>query len=274
MSSAAILATHNLTVGYTSGKRRVPLLSGLNLTLEPGQVVALLGQNGAGKSTLLRALTCYSPPLAGVLEIAGRDAATLSRKQLSRLVGLVTTEHVQAGALTVRELVALGRQPHTGFLGRQSAADRQVVERAMQLVGIASHSGSYVAGLSDGERQKAMIARALAQETPLIVLDEPSAFLDAASRIEMMQLLAQLARDERKAILLSTHDISRSLMLTSHLWLITRDRQLLAGPTAQMVHSAAMNQVFSSPHVVFNSEHCDYQAVDSRPVATRGRDVF
>lgn len=256
----ALLSTQNLAVGYRQGRHATVLLSGLNLHLAAGQLVALLGQNGAGKSTLLRALTGDEPPLAGTVTVAGHDLATMSPRQQSRAIGLVTTQRVQAGGLTVRELVALGRQPYTGLLGRLSQADHDVVDWAMQQVGIAAKAGSYVAALSDGERQKAMIARALAQHTPLIVLDEPTAFLDAASRIETLQLLASLAHEQGKGILLTTHDISRSLLLTDALWLITRHRQVVTGPTAQVVASEAMNQVFASPRVTFNPAHCDYEA--------------
>lgn len=255
----ALYATHNLAVGYVHGRHVTTLLSGLNLSIGRGQLVALLGQNGAGKSTLLRALTCASRPLAGWIEVDGCNLGSISLRERSRLIGLVTTDRIQAGALTVTELVGLGRQPHTGFLGRLDDDDRAIVARAIASVGITAKAQAYVAQLSDGERQKAMIARALAQSTPIIVLDEPTAFLDAASRIETMQLLARLAHEQGKAVVLSTHDISRSLLLTDRLWLITRDRQVLTGPTRDMVHSEAMDRVFSSPHVVFNQEHCDYE---------------
>ncbi len=258
---AALFATHDLAVGYVHGKHSTTLLSRLNLSLEAGQLVALLGQNGAGKSTLLRALTCATSPIAGTIEVAGRNLARIAMRERSRIIGLVSTDRIQAGALTVTELVGLGRQPHTGFLGRLDDHDRAIVASALHSVGIDAKANSYVAELSDGERQKAMIARALAQQTPIIVLDEPTAFLDAASRIETMQLLASLAHDQHKAILLSTHDISRSLLLTDELWLITRDRKVVTGPTSEMIHSAAMNQVFSNRHVAFNVEHCDYESI-------------
>lgn len=252
--------TRNLAVGYAHGKRKTTLLSGLNLNLEAGYLVALLGQNGAGKSTLLRALTCATRPIAGTIEYNGVDLNHITQRERSRLIGLVSTDRIQAGALTVRELVELGRQPYTGLLGRLDHRDHEVAQESMERVGIATKADGYVAQLSDGERQKAMIARALAQRTPVIMLDEPTAFLDAASRIETMQLLATLAHDQGKAILLSTHDISRSLLLTDELWLITRDRQVLTGFTAEMLASDAMNQVFTNRRVTFNPEHCDYQS--------------
>lgn len=250
-----MLTTKELAVGYDG----TVLLSGLNLRLEAGSLVALLGRNGAGKSTLLRALTLASEPLAGSIEVDGRPVAGISKRERSRLIALVSTERIMAGGLTVSELVGLGRQPHTGFLGRLSAHDREVVAGALSQVGIGGMAGKFVSQLSDGERQKAMIARALAQETPIIVLDEPTAFLDAASRIEAMQLLASLAHEQGKAVLLSTHDISRSLLHTDGLWIITREGQVVAGTTSEMVKSEAMNRVFTNPSIGFNAEHCDYE---------------
>ncbi|MDO4512277.1 MAG: ABC transporter ATP-binding protein [Bacteroidales bacterium] len=258
----AIFETQNLAVGYAHGKQTTTLLSGLNLSLEAGQLVALLGQNGAGKSTLIRALTFATRPIEGKIMMRGVDADTISKAQRARLLGLVSTERIQAGALTVTELVGLGRQPYTGFLGRLSDDDHAIVAESIASVGMSHKAESFVANLSDGERQKVMIARALAQHTPIIVLDEPTAFLDAASRIETMHLLASLAHEQGKAILLSTHDISRSLLLCDQLWVITRDRRVLTGPTAQMVHSEAMNEVFSNSSITFNPTHCDYESTE------------
>ena len=254
----AILTTRDLAVGYRNGKNAVTLLKDLNLALEKGKLVALLGQNGAGKSTLLRALTCDERPLAGTIEVNGRSLSEMSQKDRSRLIGLVSTERIQAGALTVTELVGLGRQPHTGFLGRLDEQDREIVRQAMADAGIIGKADEYMASLSDGERQKAMIARALAQQTPIIILDEPTAFLDVASRIETMRLLQSLAHERGKAVLLSSHDVSQSLMLANELWLITTDRQVLTGPPKQLVDDGAMNRLFENRDIHFNPNILDY----------------
>ncbi len=254
----AVYTTHELAVGYRNGKTAVTLLQGLNLSLEKGKLVALLGQNGAGKSTLLRALTCDERPLSGTIEINGRNLADMSQKDRSRLIGLVSTERIQAGALTVTELVGLGRQPHMGFLGRLDEEDHEIVRQAMDDAGIIGKANEYMASLSDGERQKAMIARALAQQTPIIILDEPTAFLDVASRIETMRLLQTLAHDRGKAVLLSSHDISQSLMLADELWLITTDRQVITGSTQQLVADGAMNRLFENRDIHFNPNILDY----------------
>lgn len=254
----AIYTTHDLAVGYRNGKTAVTLLHGLNLSLEKGKLVALLGQNGAGKSTLLRALTCDERPLSGTIEVNGRNLADMSQKDRSRLIGLVSTERIQAGALTVTELVGLGRQPHTGFLGRLDDEDHEIVRQAMEDAGIIGKAGEYMSSLSDGERQKAMIARALAQQTPIIILDEPTAFLDVASRIETMRLLQTLAHERGKAVLLSSHDISQSLMLADELWLITTDRQVVTGTTKQLVADGAMDCLFENRDIHFNPSILDY----------------
>jgi len=256
--NTTILKTHDLAVGYRNGKQQVTLLKGLNLCLEKGKLVALLGQNGAGKSTLLRAITCDERPVDGTIEVNGKNILEMSQKERSRILGLVSTERIQAGALTVEELVGLGRQPHTGFLGRLDDEDHKIVRQAMADAGIIGKAGEYIASLSDGERQKAMIARALAQETPLIVLDEPTAFLDVASRIETMRLLQTLAHDRGKAVLLSSHDISQSLMLADELWLITTDRQVLTGTTHDLVASGAMDRLFTNHSIHFNPQILDY----------------
>lgn len=254
----AIFKTHDLAVGYRNASQVVTLLSGLNLTLEKGKLIALLGQNGAGKSTLLRALTCDERPLAGSIEVDGKDLYDMSQKDRSRLIGLVSTERIQAGALTVTELVSLGRQPHTGFLGRLDDSDREIVRQSMEDSGIISKANEYMASLSDGERQKAMIARALAQQTPIIILDEPTAFLDVASRIETMRLLQTLAHDRGKAVLLSSHDISQSLMLADELWLITTDRQVLTGTPSDLITDGAMDHLFTNRSIHFNPQILDY----------------
>ena len=257
-TDSSILTTHDLTVGYRNGSQQVALLKNLNLSLDKGKLVALLGQNGAGKSTLLRAMTCDERPLGGSIEVNGKNLLEMSQKERSRTLGLVSTERIQAGALTVTELVGLGRQPHTGFMGRLDSEDIEIVRQSMADAGIIAKAGEYIASLSDGERQKAMIARALAQETPIIILDEPTAFLDVASRIETMRLLQTLAHDRGKAILLSSHDISQSLMLADELWLITTDRQVITGNTSQLVADGAMDRLFTNRSIHFNPTILDY----------------
>lgn len=255
----SLISTHGMAVGYGKDGSATTLLSNLNLNLEAGTLVALLGMNGAGKSTLLRAITGDTQPLAGTLCYGGRNVKEMSLMERARFMGLVSTERIAAGGLTVTELVEMGRQPHTGFLGRLSRQDHEIVAQAIESVGMTHKADSYTASLSDGERQKCMIARALAQETPVIVLDEPTAFLDVASRIETMQLLADLAHNQGKAVLLSSHDMSQSLLKADRLWLITHDREVITGEPQELIARGAMDRLFSSPGIRFNPTILDYE---------------
>lgn len=255
----AMLSTIDLAVGYRNGKRVTEVLTHLDVSLYAGELVCLLGANGIGKSTLLRTISGVQPALRGTIEINGRDLTDYSSKELSKLIGIVYTDRTLAGALTVEELVSLGRQPYTGFFGRLDADDHQVVADAIESVGMNHKTHDYVATLSDGERQKAMIARALAQETPIIILDEPTAFLDVASRIETMQLLRQLAQSQQKAVLLSTHDVGLSLPLTDRLWLVTADSTVVEGTTSQFISDGTLNNLFLGRNVAFDSSVMDFR---------------
>ena len=258
----AMLSTIDLAVGYRNGKRVTEVLTHLDVSLYAGELVCLLGANGIGKSTLLRTISGVQPALKGTIEINGRDLTDYSSKELSKLIGIVYTDRTLAGALTVEELVSLGRQPYTGFFGRLDADDRQVVADAIESVGMSHKTHDYVATLSDGERQKAMIARALAQETPIIILDEPTAFLDVASRIETMQLLRQLAQSQQKAVLLSTHDVGLSLPLTDRLWLVTADSTVVEGATSQFIADGTLNNLFPGRNIAFDSSVMDFRVKD------------
>jgi iron complex transport system ATP-binding protein len=238
----SILFARDLTVGYGKGKNRKIVHSGLSLDLRQGSLTCLLGPNGAGKSTLLRTLGGTQAPLSGTIELAGRPLAHYSRRELSKLIGLVLTERATTDALTVEELVGLGRHPHTGFFGRLDATDHAVVAEAMELTGIIAKRRSYIGELSDGERQKAMIAKALAQAAPVIILDEPTSFLDVTSRIEIMHLLRRVAIEQHKAVLLSTHDLEQALLLSDRLWLLNRAETASDSGEA----SAASNSVEAS----------------------------
>lgn len=254
----SVLNAKDLTVGYRKGNSTTPVISGLNLSLSRGKLVALIGANGIGKSTLLRTLVGNQPPLEGEVSISGIRIGEISRKDLSLLLGIVNTERTQAGALTVREVVSLGRQPYTGFLGILSKNDKSIVEKAMQDAGILHKANSFLAELSDGERQKVMIAKALAQCTPIIILDEPTAFLDVASRMETMLLLHNLAHKQNKAVLLSSHDLSQSMMLADELWVVTNDRKIISGNTEDVVLSGAMDSIFASSIISFDLLQGDF----------------
>lgn len=207
------ITTNRLTVGYRGHR----VVEDISLSLPCGRLVCLLGPNGAGKSTLLRTLCGFQPPIEGTVTISGSDITTMSAAEVARLVSVVLTDHPLTPSLTAAEMVGMGRAPYTGFWGRLSDDDRRLVSEAMQTVGIAPLATRRMGRLSDGERQKVMIAKALAQHTPVIVLDEPTAFLDYPSKVAVMKTLARLAHDEGKTILMSTHDLELAAQLGDEL---------------------------------------------------------
>lgn len=261
MEKRIVLQGMNVDIGYRQGRHVTVVHRGLDFTLWSGELTCLLGRNGAGKSTLLRTLTASQPLLSGELLLSGRPLPEYSPRERSKAIGVVLTERTQAGGLTVYELVALGRQPHTGFFGRLAAHDKELVYHAIEAVGIKDKTRSYVAELSDGERQKAMIAKVLVQECPLIILDEPTAFLDVVSRIEVMDLLHRLAMEENKAILLSTHDIDQALLLADKLWLMPSGGGMVCGVTEDVILGGGMDTLFSHPSIHFDQLHGVYTPV-------------
>ena len=207
------ITTNRLTVGYRGHR----VVEDISLSLPCGRLVCLLGPNGAGKSTLLRTLCGFQPPIEGTVTISGSDITTMSAAEVARLVSVVLTDRPLTPSLTAAEMVGMGRAPYTGFWGRLSDDDRRLVSEAMQTVGIAPLATRRMVQLSDGELQKVMIAKALAQHTPVIVLDEPTAFLDYPSKVAVMKTLARLAHDEGKTILMRTHDLELAAQLGDEL---------------------------------------------------------
>ena len=251
--NTAILATEHLSIGYAPrrGPRRV-VASNLNLTLHAGEVVCLLGPNGVGKSTLLRTLVGMQPPLDGRVWLDGVDLSTLSAREIARRVSVVLTERVEVGQLTVYALVALGRHPHTDWLGRLTPHDEDIVRRALAAVDAIHLSGRLVHELSDGERQRMMIARALAQEPLVMVLDEPTAFLDLPRRVEMMRLLRRLAHETQRGMILSTHDLDLALRSADLLWLMAPGGIVHAGAPEDLVLGGAFEATFATHGISFD----------------------
>lgn len=239
------VTTHRLSVGYSGTRGDVrTVLQDLDLAVETGQFVCLLGPNGAGKSTLLRTLAGVQPPLAGEVRLNERNIRQMSAADRARQVAVVLTERITPGLLTGWALVALGRIPYTGFLGTLSQADEDAVQRAVEQVGAESLADRPVVELSDGERQKLLIARALAQEAPVILLDEPTAFLDAPRRVEILTLLRTLAHETRRAVIVSTHEVHLALELADALWLTGGHGDFTVGKPADILASGAFAAVF------------------------------
>lgn len=254
MKKEPIISAQNLSIGYPKSRSRNTsvLYKDMSFNLYAGELTCLLGSNGAGKSTLLRTLTGLQLPLGGDVLLKAKNILRYSEQELSTLLGLVLTDKTVVGGLTVSELVGLGRYPYTGFFGRLTKEDHHIIEKAMHDVCILHKKDSYVAELSDGERQKVMIAKALAQECPIIILDEPTAFLDIVNRIEIMNLLHLIASQHNKTILLSTHDIELALTLADRLWLLARDKGLKCGVTEDIILSDAVNDYIGNDTIIFD----------------------
>ncbi len=258
MGKKQIINAVNLTIGYNDSNKEKIVHQGLNFNLHLGELTCLLGANGAGKSTMLRTLSGAQPQLQGQLILNGKPLKEYSERERSKTIGVVLTDKIFAGGLTVYELISLGRQPHTGFFGRLRKNDHEIIKQAIKSVGIEHKAESYVAELSDGERQKAMIAKALVQESPLIILDEPTAFLDVVSRIEIMQLLHKIASEQNRAILLSTHDIDQALVLADKLWLLTKGQGIICGTTEDIILQHRMENLFPNSDIKFDYDHGVY----------------
>ena len=211
-----MIRLNDLTIGY--GHRI--LLQHASATIPAGELVALVGRNGTGKSTLLRAIAGLGERLGGEIRLDGHSLETLSPQQLATTVSFVTTERVRIPNLRCEDVVALGRAPYTNWIGRVQEQDKAIVERSLELVGMAAFAGKTMDRMSDGECQRVMIARALAQDTPIILLDEPTSFLDLPNRYELCTLLRRLAHDHRKCILFSTHELDIALSLCDSIALI------------------------------------------------------
>ena len=239
------LAFHALTTGYCHGSRQSIVGRGLEGSLPRGTLTVLLGTNGAGKSTLLRTLAGLQPPLAGDIFWEGNSLASLTPEERAKRLSIVLTVRPETGNLTVREVVALGRLPHRqGLWGsRNAAADAEAVERAMQLTTTSTWSERPVSRLSDGERQRVFIAKALAQETPLILLDEPTAFLDYPSRVQFFNLLKRLTNEMGKTVLLSSHDVELAAAHADRILLLSKESLCLA-PTEAKERNHAIRDFF------------------------------
>lgn len=221
MTDAPLIETCGLDIGYTV-RRSVRLVqAGLDLTAETGNLTCLIGPNGSGKSTLLRTLAGLQPALGGCIRIGGEELGKQSAARRARLIALVLTDRIEAPRLGVEDLVMLGRNPYTGWLGTPSEADRRIVREALAQVRLEAYAHRDIDELSDGERGRALIAKALAQDTPAILLDEPTAHLDLPGRVEIMLLLRTLARQTRKAVLISTHELDLALQTADRIWLLS-----------------------------------------------------
>ncbi|MBQ0050368.1 MAG: ABC transporter ATP-binding protein [Bacteroidales bacterium] len=258
----------NLSIGYA----KHTVHTGINAALPEGKLACLLGGNGAGKSTLLRTICGFIPPLDGSilfnhaeLKTPISDAASLSPREMARLLSVVLTERIDIKSMTGRELIAMGRTPYTNFWGSLTATDKAIIDQCIENCHIEQLALRHVETLSDGERQKVLIAKALAQQTPYILLDEPTAFLDFPSKVDTMMLLRRIAHEENKSILVSTHDLDMALQCADQLWLMTQADEpqveddhepccFKVGTPKELASDGTLTHFFRSPHLHFDPE--------------------
>lgn len=246
MESTVVI--NGLTIGY--GKKVVA--NNINASIQKGELTCLLGANGVGKSTLLKTLSGFLGKLDGNISIMGKEMETYSPKELSTTLGVVLTDKCDVRNMSVREIVGMGRSPYTSFWGALSKEDYKIVDQAIEMIGITHLSGRMVHTLSDGERQKAMIAKSLAQQTPIIILDEPTAFLDFPSKVEIMQLLHKLTREAGKTIFLSTHDMELALQIADKIWIMDKTCGFAIGTPEDLAISGDLEAFFIRKGIAFD----------------------
>jgi len=244
----------NLSIGYHSKHEKKPVAADLNAAIYSGELTCLLGANGVGKSTLLRTLSGFQPKLAGEIFILEKPIETYSGKALSQTIGVVLTEKADIRDMTVRDLISLGRNPYTDFWGRLGNNDEKIINEAVACIKIEGLSERSIHTLSDGERQKVMIAKAIAQETPIICLDEPTAFLDFPSKVEIMRFLHLIANQTGKTVFLSTHDLELALQIADKLWLMDKQKGLTVGTPDELRQNGVLENFFRCEGVYFDRE--------------------
>ncbi|MCX8013426.1 MAG: ABC transporter ATP-binding protein [Rectinema sp.] len=254
LETEPVMTASDLAIGWKQGHTQTVLSRGISVRAIEGHLIALVGPNGAGKSTLLRTLAGLQPPLAGTISLAGQNMNHLSVEERAGLLACVFNEHIETGYLTVAEFVAFGRYPFTSARNRLSPEDHRHIAEALALVGMSGFGRRAFTSLSDGERQKVQIARAVAQDTPILMLDEPTAFLDAPSRIEIFDLAQRLARQARKAVILCTHEIELALRSADELWLLDREHRFSSGTPFFIARSGAIDRAFNLPGVYFDAQ--------------------
>ncbi|MFP9098645.1 ABC transporter ATP-binding protein [Flavobacterium sp. RHBU_24] len=252
MENTPVILSANISIGY-GGKKPVTVADNLSLALKKGTLTALIGANGIGKSTLLRTLSGLQKPLKGEVLIGNKNLSSYSRSALAQQLSLVLTESPNAGNLTVFELVSLGRQPYTNWLGSLTPNDIAKINQALALTQTQHLADKKYFEISDGQLQNVMIARALAQDTPVIILDEPTTHLDLPHKIRLIKLLKKLAAEENKCILFSTHDLDLALQMADEL-VIMKKGCLVQGSPETLINSNGVNNIFDDESIVFDTE--------------------
>lgn len=248
-----ILKINNLSTGYRLKKGEKVIAKSLCSSLCCGSLTCLLGPNGSGKSTLLRTLAAFQQPLAGEVLIEDRPISSYSPQELAHIVSIVLTDNSGITGVKAYDVIAMGRSPYTGFWGRLSAHDKEIIDRSIALTGVESLVNRRMQTFSDGERQKVMIAKAIAQETPIIMLDEPTAYLDYPTKVQTMLLLRRLSRTLGKTVLLSTHDMEHAIMTADRLWLIDKEKGLCTGTPQELSDNGMIGRYFDTEEMKYNA---------------------
>ena len=247
-----LLETRDLTIGYRSEKGDKVLGEGFNLKLSQGSFVALLGPNGSGKSTLIRSISGLLDHLSGQVLIGELDLLKLTKSQRAKKISIVLTDPITAHGLSVYDVVAYGRFPYTNWLGKLGVKDEQIIDESLELVDMLNFKQRKLNTLSDGERQRVMIAKALAQQSDIMILDEPTAHLDLINRVEIMKLLRELAHKQNRAILISTHELDLAMQSADVLWLMRDDKKISVGAPEDLILNQSMQEVFAQSSVDFD----------------------
>ena len=242
---------NGLNTGYKIKGGEKIVSSNLNAQLCSGELTCLLGPNGAGKSTLLRTLAAFQPAMGGSVTVMNRELATYSSKELAKLISVVLTDNSGIKNMTAWDVVAMGRSPYTGFWGKLTSKDKKIVDKCLTWVGITDLAQRKVHTLSDGEKQKVMIAKAIAQETPVIFLDEPTAYLDYPSKVAMMLLLHRLSKALKKTIFMSTHDIEHALQIADQVWLLDKEKGLTTGMPEDLSLDGSIERYFANESLTY-----------------------
>lgn len=236
-----VLRTKDLHIGY----KDKAILPPINVSLDEGNLIALIGPNGAGKSTLFKTLTAHIKPISGSIELFGKELFEYSSKEKAMLIGLVLTERPDDMFLKVYDVVASGRCPYTNFFGKIEKEDENIIQESLEIVGVNHLKDRYFNTLSDGEKQKVMISKTLAQNTPIIFMDEPTAFIDYPSKIELFSLMKMLSKERNKTIIFSSHDLELLLRYTDDIWMISKGKELVSAKKDNLLESGILKEYFN-----------------------------
>ena len=270
-----MLQTENLVIGYTTKKKKIIILKELNLILEKGKLISLLGANGTGKSTLLRTLSNIQPAIKGQVWLEGKKLNDYASKELARKMSIVLSEKSTVSNIIVLELLRLSRSPYTNWLGITNKNDKEIINNALKLTHTEKFINQAIGKLSDGEYQRVMIARALVQDTNIIILDEPTAHLDVLSRMEIMNLLRSLAQRTKKSILVATHEIELAMQISHEIWLIDNKQNLETGIPEDLILKGVFEKAFQKKGYLFDRQEGRFsiEQIKSKPIQLEGAGI-